>query len=61
MFSFLIGLVVFIFDIIAVVDLIGRRGDTSKKVLWAVVIFFLPFLGMVCYFLLGRRGSDQLT
>jgi len=30
--------------------------DTTMKIVWALVIFFLPFLGALGYFFLGRKG-----
>ncbi|MFA5038677.1 MAG: PLD nuclease N-terminal domain-containing protein [Candidatus Omnitrophota bacterium] len=51
----LLGLVVFILDIVAIVDVIKGHKDTGKKALWILLILLLPFLGMILYFLLGRK------
>jgi hypothetical protein len=51
----ILGLVVLILDIIAIVDCLKRSMDTGKKVLWIVLILLLPLLGMILYFLLGRK------
>jgi hypothetical protein len=51
----LLGLIVLVLDIIAIVDAIKGSLTTSKKVLWIVVILILPLIGLVLYFLLGRR------
>ena len=51
----LLGLVVLVLDIIAIIDCVKRSMDTGKKVLWIIVILVLPVLGMVLYFLLGRK------
>ena len=50
----LLGLVVFVLDIIAIVDCLKSNADTVKKLLWILVILCLPVLGMVLFFLLGR-------
>ena len=49
-----IGTIIAVLDIIALVEIAGSRKSTGKKVLWALFIIFLPFLGLICYFLFGR-------
>ena len=51
----LIGLVIFVLDIIALFDVLKSSMDTSKKALWIILILLLPVVGMVLYFLLGER------
>jgi Phospholipase_D-nuclease N-terminal len=52
MFS-LIGLVILVLDIIALVSLLRSGADSGTKILWALLIILLPFIGMVLYFLMG--------
>ncbi len=52
----LIGLVVLVLDIVAVVDLFKSGQDTGKKVLWLVLILLLPVIGMILYFLIGKKN-----
>jgi len=42
-----------VLDIIAVVSLLKSGADTGTKILWLLLIIFLPLLGMILYFLLG--------
>ena len=57
MFS-LIGLVILVLDVIALVSLLKSGADTASKILWALLIIFLPVLGMILYFLMGPgRGK----
>jgi len=51
----LIGLVILVLDIVAIVDCLKSNTETGKKVLWILLIVFLPMLGMILYFLLGRK------
>jgi len=51
----LLGLVVLVLDIVAIVDLLKNVKDTGKKVLWILLILILPLVGMVLYFLLGKK------
>jgi hypothetical protein len=30
--------------------------DSTMKIVWALVIFFLPFVGALAYFFVGRKG-----
>ena len=51
----LIGLIIFILDITAIVDIINSWNDTEKKLLWILLILVLPFVGMLLYFLIGKK------
>jgi hypothetical protein len=51
----LIGLTVLILDIIAIVDCLRSNLSVFKKLLWILLILVLPLLGMILYFLLGRK------
>jgi len=53
--SGILGLIVLILDIIAIVDVLKSAVDTGKKVLWIILILILPVLGMILYFLLGKK------
>jgi Phospholipase_D-nuclease N-terminal len=35
--------------------------DTAMKLVWALVIFLLPFIGAVAYFFVGRRTGSRVT
>ena len=50
----LIGLIIIVFDIIAIVDLFKGAKETGKKILWLILILIFPLLGVILYFLLGR-------
>jgi hypothetical protein len=51
----LLGLIVVVLDIIAIVDAVKGPLDTGKKVLWIILILILPVIGLVLYFLLGKK------
>ena len=50
--NYLVGLLWFVFWIVALVDCI--KSSNPNKVVWIIVIILLPFLGSVLYFLFGR-------
>ena len=53
----ILGLIVLVLDIIAIVDVLKSAIDTGKKALWIILILVLPVIGMVLYFLIGKKGS----
>ena len=53
----LIGLVILVLDIIAIVDLAKSVLPTGKKVLWIVLVLLLPVIGLVLYYLIGKKQA----
>lgn len=51
----LVALIVLILDIIALVDILKSSLDTANKALWIILILVLPVIGMVLYFLIGKK------
>ena len=51
----ILGLIVLVLDIIAIVDVLKSSMDTGKKALWIILILILPVVGMVLYFLIGKK------
>ena len=57
MFS-LLGIVVFVLDLIAIISLLDGRGTLVHKASWVVLILFLPVVGMLLYYMFGRSPVD---
>ena len=53
--SLLVGLAVLVLDIVAIVDVVKSSIDSGKKALWVILILFLPVIGMVLYFFIGKK------
>ncbi len=53
----LIGLAVLVLDVIAIVNVVQSAVDNGKKILWVVLIVLLPVIGMVLYFLIGKKSA----
>ena len=53
-----IGTIVLILDIIAIVSVLAGRGSVGHKLLWTLLVLFLPIIGMVLYFVIGRSAAD---
>lgn len=49
----LLGIIVFVLDIIAIVSILKSTADGATKLLWVLLVILLPFVGMVLYFLMG--------
>jgi hypothetical protein len=51
----LIGLIILVLDIVAIIDVVKSNKDTGKKALWIVLIIILPLVGLILYYLMGRK------
>ncbi len=51
----IIGIIVLVLDIIALVDVLKSAMDTGNKALWIILILILPVIGMILYFLIGKK------
>lgn len=50
------GLILLIADIYAVVSAVNSSRSTGDKVLWVLLIVFLPLLGFIIWLVAGPRG-----
>jgi len=51
----LIGLVIFVLDLVAIMDCANSTKIARHKALWMVVIVIAPFFGFLAYYLIGKR------
>ena len=49
----LCGLIILVLDIIIIMDVLKSSRETSSKVIWILVIVFLPVLGIILYWIFG--------
>lgn len=56
----ILSLIVFILDVIGLASVLLGKGSVGHKVLWTMLIIFFPFVGMIAYFLIGKKRSDAL-
>lgn len=54
----LIGLIILVLDIIAIMELLKSKTNTGKKILWIILIIILPLIGLILYYLLGRKENN---
>ena len=50
------GLLVLIADIWAIINIVQSSETTGKKVLWTVLVFFLPVLGFIIWLIAGPKS-----
>ena len=51
------GLLVLIADVWALVNIIQSGADTGTKVLWIVLVVFLPVLGFILWYFMGPKSG----
>ncbi len=52
------GIIVLIADIYAVYNILTSGASTIAKVIWTLVVFFLPVLGFIAWLVAGPRGGS---
>ncbi|GAB3390296.1 PLDc N-terminal domain-containing protein [Azotobacter armeniacus] len=58
-FGGLLSLIILVLDIWAIVHVIRSRTDTTKKVLWVLLIVILPVLGLIIWLFMGPRSASS--
>ena len=53
--EFIIGLLIFIADIYAIIKIINSGAPTGQKVLWVLLVAFLPVIGLIAWYFLGPK------
>lgn len=50
-----IGLIIFILDIIAIIEIFKSSRDIMTKLLWTLLILLFPLVGILIYYFVGRK------
>ena len=57
-FGLIIALLLGLFWLWMLIDALTNASlEPPMKIVWALLIFFLPFLGALAYFFMGRKGK----
>ncbi|MBW3503195.1 MULTISPECIES: PLDc N-terminal domain-containing protein [unclassified Pseudomonas] len=59
-FNGLIGLIILALDIWAIINVLKSGAGTGAKILWILLILFLPVLGLVIWAIAGPRGNVRI-
>lgn len=54
-FSYLLGLLHLILWVIAAVEIVKSSKSLGSKVFWLLAILLLPVVGLILYYVLGRK------
>jgi hypothetical protein len=53
--TILVVLFIFLLPLMALISVLMNEFRGNEKIMWVIIIIFLPFLGSVLYFLVGRN------
>ncbi len=51
----IIGLAIYVYTIYDV--LVSNFGGSNDKLVWIIVVLFLPFIGTILWFLIGKKST----
>jgi hypothetical protein len=51
------GFILLALDLWAIISVIGSGASTGSKVVWVLVILFLPLVGFIAWLIFGPRAS----
>jgi uncharacterized membrane protein YhaH (DUF805 family) len=53
--------IVFTLPVIAIIKVLRNKGlSNTTKIMWILLIIFVPYLGAILYFLIGNKQPVQL-
>jgi len=52
----ILGLVILVLDILGIIDCVKKPFETNKKILWILLIILISPIGIILYYLLGRKS-----
>ena len=50
----IVGLLVLILDIWVIMQILEGSGDSTKKLIWIIIVLLLPIVGPILWVLLGK-------
>lgn len=53
--SGILGIVILVLDVLAILNLFKSAKPAGQKILWTVLILLVPVIGLVLYYLIGRK------
>jgi len=53
------GLILLALDIWAIISIVNSNASTGAKVLWCLLVFFLPFLGFIIWLIFGPKSASR--
>lgn len=53
----ILGLIVFVLDIVAIIKILGSSVPSREKLLWILVIVLLPLFGLILWWAIGKKSG----
>ena len=53
------GLLILALDLWAIISVIGSSTSTGRKVMWTLLVLFLPIIGFIVWFYMGPRAESR--
>ena len=53
-FLVFLGVFAFLLPIMAIISLLGKNVSSNDRLIWVLIILFMPLIGSVLYFFIGR-------
>jgi hypothetical protein len=61
MFGTIGGIIVFILDVWAIVQVLGSGASTGSKILWILLILILPIVGFIIWLIAGPKSGKAVV
>ncbi|KAK3365544.1 hypothetical protein B0T24DRAFT_636064 [Lasiosphaeria ovina] len=55
----ILGLIILVLDIIVFIEVLKSSRPPSSKLIWCLVVFLFPVIGMVIYWLFSNRSAHN--
>ncbi|KAI0014112.1 hypothetical protein F4779DRAFT_560756 [Xylariaceae sp. FL0662B] len=55
----IVGFIILVLDIIVFIEVLKSNRPATDKLIWCLVVFFFPIVGMVVYFLFSNRKAHN--
>ncbi|KAK0122519.1 hypothetical protein ONS95_010747 [Cadophora gregata] len=55
----IVGLIVLVLDVIAFIEILKSGRPALNKLLWCLLVFLFPIVGLIIYFFFGRTASSS--
>lgn len=57
--SGILGFILFAFDVWALIQIWNSKAEDFHKAVWIAVVVFMPFLGLLVWWLVGPKQEQQ--
>ncbi|MCJ1328453.1 hypothetical protein MMC10_005130 [Thelotrema lepadinum] len=55
----IVGLIVLVLDVLVFIEVLQSKREPSHKLLWCLIVFLFPIVGMLVYFFFSNRQAHK--